>query len=215
EDWLCTWKEHFQPVLCGEHFVVLPPWSIEAWAKENQDSQRFPIIIEPKNAFGTGQHASTALCLSFLSDEAVHLREKMRQSKLNFLDLGTGSGILAIAASKLGLSGQALDIDSDAVANAKENFKANGLNSTVQVALGSIDKVAGQHFQLIFANILAAPLIAMASPLAQALEKHGRLILSGLLNEQNDQVSAAFVACGLKKIEERSQGEWCALLFEA
>ena len=103
-DWLAAWRQFFTPVCCGNHFVVLPPW-----LADTQDFPgRTPILIEPKSAFGTGHHATTALCLRVVSDllEAGRLQQGQ-----HFLDLGTGSGVLGIGCCKFGLTGEGLDID--------------------------------------------------------------------------------------------------------
>ena len=113
-DWLAAWRQFFTPVCCGNHFVVLPPW-----LADTQDFPgRTPILIEPKSAFGTGHHATTALCLRVVSDllEAGRLQQGQ-----HFLDLGTGSGVLGIGCCKFGLTGEGLDIDPLAVDNAVEN----------------------------------------------------------------------------------------------
>ncbi|MCR5813609.1 MAG: 50S ribosomal protein L11 methyltransferase [Desulfovibrio sp.] len=206
QDWLSTWKENFTPVNCGSRFVVLPPWR-----KDDYDARdRLPIIIEPKNAFGTGQHATTALCLTLLADA---WENKQIPSSEPFLDLGTGSGILAIAAAKLGLSGKGLDIDADALENARENATQNQVAQKLQFLQGSIEEVQNEHFGLIFANILADPLIAMSQPIAEALGQKSLLILSGLLEIQAENVQKAYLSQGLKLTSKRLQDEWCALTF--
>ncbi len=206
EDWLATWKKHFTPVLCGSLFVVLPPWR-----KDDYDAQgRIPIIIEPKNAFGTGQHATTALCLSLLADA---WENDQLNSSTAFLDLGTGSGILAIAAGKLGLTGKGLDIDSDALHNARENAQQNNVDHKLQFLHGSIEKVQGEHFGLVFANILAEPLVQMAEAITQTLADKGLLILSGLLDIQAEKVQKAYLDLGLRQRSKLLEGEWCALSF--
>ncbi|MBQ7585939.1 MAG: 50S ribosomal protein L11 methyltransferase [Desulfovibrionaceae bacterium] len=207
QDWLHDWKIHFKPVLCGEKFVVLPPWET---LNSKNFAPRIPLIIEPKNAFGTGQHETTNLCLTIFSEL---LEAKKLTPELPFLDLGTGSGILALAALKVGFKGIGLDLDSDALANAKDNAKLNALGAGLELKLGSIEKVKGQRFGLIFANILASPLIAMAKDLTAALEPGGTLILSGLLKIQAKAVSLAYEQEGLSQAQRRDLGEWSALYF--
>lgn len=204
EDWLETWKKNFQPVLCGEHFVVLPPW-----LQDQEDfANRIRLIIEPNNAFGTGQHETTALCLSILSKLA---QDNLIKKQMKFLDLGTGSGILAIAACKLGLSGIGLDIDQAAIDNAKKNAALNNVTQFLQVSQGSLTTVSTKHFDLVFANILANPLITMAKDLTNCLAPNGILILSGLLTLQAENVINAYTACGLNHINQIDKGEWTAL----
>ena len=185
-DWLAAWRQFFTPVCCGNHFVVLPPW-----LADTQDFPgRTPIFIEPKSAFGTGHHATTALCLRVVSDllEAGRLQQGQ-----HFLDLGTGSGVLGIGCCKFGLTGEGLDIDPLAVDNAVENRALNAIapeNFTVDE--GSIDAVAGKQFDLVLANILARPLTEMAADIVRACRPGGCLVLSGLLEIQADGVTAAY-----------------------
>lgn len=206
-DWLAAWRQFFTPVLCGSRFVVLPPWR----AAGADFPGRIPILIEPKSAFGTGHHATTALCLRVLSDLLDAGRLCAGQT---FLDLGTGSGILGTGCAKSGLTGLGLDIDPLAVANALENRKLNEVApASFEIAEGSVPKAAGRSFDLVLANILARPLMEMAPQLAAALAPGGCLVLSGILGTQADAVEAAFVAQGLPGARRIKDGEWCALLW--
>lgn len=207
-DWLAAWRQFFTPVCCGNHFVVLPPW-----LADTQDFPgRTPIFIEPKSAFGTGHHATTALCLRVVSDllEAGRLQQGQ-----HFLDLGTGSGVLGIGCCKFGLTGEGLDIDPLAVDNAVENRALNAIapeNFTVDE--GSIDAVAGKQFDLVLANILARPLTEMAADIVRACRPGGCLVLSGLLEIQADGVTAAYKAQGLPEPRRIIDGEWAALVWD-
>lgn len=207
-DWLAAWRQFFTPVCCGNQFVVLPPWLA--------DTPDFPgrtaILIEPKSAFGTGHHATTALCLRVVSDllEAGRLRQGQ-----HFLDLGTGSGVLGIGCCKFGLTGEGLDIDPLAVDNALENRELNGIAAeSFAVAEGSIDAVAGKQFDLVLANILARPLTEMAANIVRACRSGGCLVLSGLLEIQADGVAAAYMAQGLPEPRRIIDGEWAALVWD-
>lgn len=206
QDWLAAWREFFTPVLCGTRFVVLPPWLAE--------SRDFPgrtaVLIEPKSAFGTGHHATTALCLGVLSD--LLDRERVGLGR-TFLDLGTGTGVLGIACCKSGLAGLGLDIDPLAVDNALENRALNAV-SQFDVSLGGIEAVAGRRFDLVLANILARPLIELAPAIVAARAPGGCLILSGLLEIQAHSVEAAYMAQGLPGARRVMDGEWCALVWE-
>lgn len=209
KDWLAAWREFFTPVCCGEHFVVLPPW-LAADAPRDFPG-RTPIFIEPKSAFGTGHHATTALCLHVISDlvDAGRLTAGRR-----FLDLGTGSGVLGIGCCKFGLSGQGLDIDPLAVDNALENRQLNGIaDHCFTLAQGSIDAVQ-QQYDVVLANILARPLTEMAPDIVRACAPGGCLVLSGLLEIQADGVEAAYRSCGLPAARRMVDGEWCALIWE-
>ena len=206
QDWLSAWRQFFTPVCCGSRFVVLPPWLAES----PDFPGRTPVLIEPKSAFGTGHHATTALCLGVVSDLLDQGRIASGQT---FLDLGTGSGVLGIACCKSGLSGLGLDIDPLAVDNALENRELNQVRG-FDAALGGIEAAVGHSFDLVLANILARPLMELAPAVAAARKPHGCLVLSGLLEIQADGVEAAYKAQGLPTARRVIEGEWCALVWE-
>ena len=206
QDWLSAWRQFFTPVCCGSRFVVLPPWLAES----PDFPGRTPVLIEPKSAFGTGHHATTALCLGVVSDLLDQGRIASGQT---FLDLGTGSGVLGIACCKSGLSGLGLDIDPLAVDNALENRELNQV-SGFDAALGGIEAAVGRSFDLVLANILARPLMELAPAVAAARKPDGCLVLSGLLEIQADGVEAAYKAQGLPAARRVIEGEWCALVWE-
>ncbi len=206
EDWLAAWREYFTPVCCGKLFLVLPPWLVESQASH---PDRFPILIEPKSAFGTGQHATTALCLSVLGEL---LSSGRLQPGQEFLDLGTGTGILGIGCCKAGMHGIGLDIDPLSIENARENRALNGVKD-FEVAQGSIGDAPARAFDLVIANILARPLIEMAPSLAAAKKPDGCLVLCGLLAVQADNVEKAFREQGLPAARRVVEGEWCALVW--
>jgi ribosomal protein L11 methyltransferase len=205
EDWRSAWREFFTPVPCGERFLVLPPWL----ERGERDAGRLPVVIEPRSAFGTGHHASTALCLEELSDlyDAGEIGPGME-----FLDLGTGSGILGIACCRLGLSGLGLDTDPLAIENARENRERNAC-AAFETTLGGVEAAAGRRFDVVLANILASPLKDMAPDLVRLLKREARLVLSGLLSEQGDAVEAAYRAEGLGPARRREKEGWIALIW--
>ncbi len=208
-DWVEAWKEYFTPVPCGRRFLVLAPWM----QQEKAATDRLVIVIDPGTAFGTGHHESTALCLAALSDLAD---TGCLDQERPFLDLGTGSGILGIAAAGLGLRGQGLDIDPVAVDNALANRDLNGIPAEAfQVSRGGVD-AAGGPYGLVLANILAAPLCDMAPRIVRlGGSKPFVLVLSGILTSQADTVAAAYKAQGLPEPIRRPRGEWTALVFGA
>ena len=209
ENWAEAWKEFFTPVEGGSHFLVLAPWMTE----ERAATTRIPIIIEPKAAFGTGHHATTALCLDAISLLAA---EGKLQKGMRFLDLGTGSGILAIACAKLGLSGDGLDIDAAAVDNSVENRDKNDVPAAgFSVRRGSVDEASGPY-GVVLANILAGPLKDMAPQIATLGSPDGKplLVLSGILDIQADDVEKAYRDQGFPPARRLAKGEWTALIFE-
>jgi ribosomal protein L11 methyltransferase len=206
EDWGQSWREFFTPIECGDRFEILPPWlSAEGHANLT------PIIIEPKMAFGTGHHATTALCLTCLAD--LHRNGSIAPGQ-EFLDLGTGSGILGIGLAKLGLNGLGLDIDPQAIACAGENAQTNNVADRFRVAVGGINSLAeGERFDIIVANILSKPLIFMAPDIVRRIRRRGCLALSGILVKQAPDVIRAYRRLGLAEPELRVSDEWCGLLW--
>ena len=209
EDWFHTWQKNFQPVICGQHFVILPPWLAH---KAPTYAPRHVIFIEPKDAFGTGQHETTALCLSIIGDLFA---QNIISTKTTFLDLGTGTGILGLACCHLGMHGIGLDTDPTAIVNAQNNALFNHYSSQFKLQVGSLDLVQSKRFPLIMANILAEPLIQLSDSLVHALDTGGTLLLSGLLNSQAAAVAEAYTACGLPEPTQQSMGEWTALYWHA
>ncbi len=207
EDWGAAWMAFFTPIEVGGVYEIVPPWLAD---KDTGDLK--PICIEPKMAFGTGHHPTTALCLEIFADalRAGRIRPGMR-----FLDLGTGSGILGIGLCRLGLAGAGLDIDPQAVWCAAENVRQNGVADAMSLAVGGVGSLAPDAtFDVVVANILAAPLIAMARRLVRHVAPGGLLALSGVLTTQAADVVAAYQAAGLPAPAVRESGEWAGLVWE-
>ncbi|GAB7022802.1 50S ribosomal protein L11 methyltransferase [Salidesulfovibrio brasiliensis] len=206
ENWAMAWKDFFAPVSCGDRFEILPPWMADA-----SDDGMTHIVIEPKMAFGTGHHPTTSLCLELIGELS---KEGRIDDSMNFLDLGTGSGILAIGLAKLGLDGLAVDIDPQAVVCARENIQNNDTEDAIALSVGGVESIAPeQQYDLVVANILSGPLIEMAGELVEHVKDGGCLILSGILGEQGERVAAAYRRRGLPAPEIFTQGEWVALLW--
>lgn len=208
EDWAMAWKDFFNPVNCGETFRILPPW-----LENGEDDNTTHIVIEPKMAFGTGHHPTTALCLETIG--ALAQKDIIKTSQ-TFLDLGTGSGILGIGMCKLGLLGTGLDIDPQAIVCAVENVQKNHVDQNIDLAVGSIECLEkSQLFDVVVANILSGPLIEMARDIISHVKPGGVLILSGILaGNQADTVADVYERQGIGKPERYIQGEWECLVWE-
>lgn len=193
EDWSETWKLHFRPLHVRGKLWVVPPW---------EDAPEPKVVIEPGMAFGTGGHATTALCLEALADRV--------SSGASVLDVGCGSGVLGIAAARLG-AGHVVMIDNDPVAVdiAAQNARKNGVEA--RTSLTPVDELGGT-FDVVVANILANPLRELAAAIAA---RTGRtLLLSGILDAQAPDVVVAYEAQGLALRERRALGEWVLLELE-
>lgn len=200
EDWAEAWKAYFRPIRVGRSLVIKPSWEALAAA----DGDRV-IELDPGMAFGTGAHPTTQLCLTML-EERVAPGDRV-------LDLGTGSGILALAAARLGAREVlALDLDPIAVAAARENVSANTLDALVRVEEGGVEAASGPPYDRVVANILADVIRDLAPDLARLVRPGGLLIASGIIAERAADVTAALRAEGFDPEEERAQEEWRALV---
>ncbi|WP_243090794.1 50S ribosomal protein L11 methyltransferase [Thermus neutrinimicus] len=196
EGWLSAWRRDLKPVRAGP-FVVLAPW--HSWEGEG-----IPLVIEPGMAFGTGHHETTRLALSAL---ARHLRPGER-----VLDLGTGSGILAIAAAKLGGEALGVDIDVTVLPQAEENARRNGV--WVRFLPGSLEEaLPNGPFDLLVANLFAELHRELAPHYPKALAPGGRLLFTGILAEKAPLVKEAMAREGLSLLEEEGEGEWVLLAY--
>jgi ribosomal protein L11 methyltransferase len=202
EDWGEGWKKEFRPLDVGR--VRVRP----SWIAEPAPPGLVEVVLDPGMAFGTGSHPTTALCLAALSDVLA------ARPGASVLDVGTGSGILAIAARKLGAGRVAAnDDDPVAVEVARENAARNG--ASVELTGAPVGAIAGL-FDVVVANILANVLVALAPALAAKVAPGGVLLLSGLLHAQEDEVRAAHVTAGLSPFRggDRRDGEWSLVAME-
>ncbi len=205
EDWSSSWKVHFKPLRVGKHLLIVPTW---------EEIEPLPgdlvLRIDPGMAFGTGGHETTRLCLEML--EQV-MESAPLMSVPSLLDLGTGSGILAMAASMLG-AGRilALDIDPDAVVVARENLQLNQLSDQIECGITPLESLT-ECFDIILANILAEELVRLAPHLTKRLQPGASLILSGILAEKEWLVRQGFASQPLKYISTACAGEWVAMLY--
>jgi len=198
-DWAESWKEHFHPIRIGKHFVIKPTWRDYQPAAED-----VMIEIDPGLAFGSGLHPTTQLCLELL--------EQMPLTDQSVFDVGTGSGILAIAAWKLGARPiLAVDNDDVAVRVAQENFTLNGV--TAETVVGSANDNMGQTWQIVIANIIAPVLIEILPDLAAAVAEGGQLILSGMLAEQEADMRGHVAELQLTVTNHHQIDDWVALVI--
>jgi ribosomal protein L11 methyltransferase len=198
--WATMWQERFAPFHIGGRFVIAPPWQTD------RDPTRITIVIRPGQAFGTGHHPSTSGTLSAV-EELCGTSRIMRA-----LDVGTGSGILAIAMVKLGvLEVTAIDNDPTALENALENADLNRVATRIRFSTTPLRAIRGR-FGLITANILSSTLIQMAPDLKARLRNNGRLVLAGILQREAQSVADAY-APDLVCADWRNHGAWTTLIF--
>jgi ribosomal protein L11 methyltransferase len=205
-----AWKQHYKPILLGERLVILPAWM------DSPDPHRIAIKIDPGMAFGTGTHPTTQLCLELLEKAIVDTQ--FSDNEYRVIDVGCGSGILSIAALKLGShSALGVDIDAGSIVNARENAIANQVGKELILEVGSVQEILAGRFAfrqapLVLANILAPVIIRLfGTGLADLIEEDGAIILSGILEEQEHSVIEAAGSQGLRMNERMQMGDWVAL----
>ena len=212
QDWLGEWKKGWQPVEVGERFIIAPPW-----AEIPDEHGRVVVRIEPGMAFGTGTHETTRLCLAaiekyFLPPHAGCPRGDPGAGG-SFLDVGTGTGVLAIAAAKLfpGAHIEACDTDAEAVAIASENARLNGVAERIIFRVGTVEETTASA-DFVCANLTADVIAALLPSLVSVTCRH--LVLSGILETQAEALRARLLECGLSEpCETLQDGEWIALVI--
>ena len=206
QNWMEAWKQHYKPILIGQRLLILPAWL------ESPEPNRIPIKIDPGMAFGTGTHPTTQLCLELMEVSTDNC------PLITVIDVGCGSGILSIAALKLGAKTVlGVDIDIESVKNSRENADTNGVGEELMLGQGSVTEILAGNFQfksapLVVANILGPILIRLFDAgLADLVESNGEIILSGILAHQAESVIEAAQAKGLKRNDQRQIGDWVAI----
>lgn len=241
EDWAESWKRHFKPIeiIATGARTARPPESKAdprgraarapngegrsllikpSWSRRKARKGQAVVVLDPGLSFGTGQHPTTEFCLGEIV-AAVGDRRNRRSpsaaSTLSMLDLGTGSGILAIAAAKLGYSPvQAVDFDPEAIRVARANARANRVQEKLKIRQGDVARLPfrprqqGQRYDLVCANLISDLLIAERRRIAAQLNRAGTLVLAGILKSEFAKVQRAFEALGLKLASSRTEKEW-------
>ena len=200
QDWLYKWQEYFKPTKVSERIVVKPTW-------ESYDAAEDDLVIEidPGMAFGTGTHETTSMCLKAL--------EKYVKSDDKVLDVGCGSGILAIGAALLGAKeALGIEIDTDAVEVAKSNVELNHLSDKISVQYGDLTRGVDYKADIVVANLMADLVIMLTPDVAKHLNPDGVYISSGILNEKEELVSTAITDAGFTIEEVLHDGEWCCII---
>lgn len=210
EDWAESWKRHFTAIEIGDALLIKP-----SWIKRSPRKDQAVVILDPGLSFGTGQHATTSFCLQQIAAATGNRRKPgspAAPATKSFLDIGTGSGILAIAAAKLGCKPvRAFDFDPEAVRVARVNARVNQVDGKIKLTPGDATQMPlrpPQKFDLICANLMANLLIAERRRIVAPLKRGGTLVLAGILKSEFSQVQTAFEALGLKLTAAKNEKEW-------
>ena len=198
EDWQNAWKKYYHAMDIGNRLAIVPGW-------EEYQTDRTVITMDPGMAFGTGTHETTSLCLEVL-DERVQGGERM-------LDIGTGSGILAIAALKLGAAeAEGVDIDPMCVRTAGENAARNGVQDRLKVLVGDLSDKASGVYNIITANIVAAAILSLAPHVPALMAPGAVFVASGIIDTRKEEVLAGLRAAGLEPFDVREKRGWVCVV---
>ncbi|BCL81506.1 ribosomal protein L11 methyltransferase [Ktedonobacteria bacterium brp13] len=205
EDWANAWKDYYFVTHIGQRLVIRPSWR-EYTPKEHE----VVVTLDPGMAFGTGVHPTTHMCVE-------QVEQKVRPG-MKILDVGTGSGILALAAAKLGAAAvYAIDNSSVAVTSTIENARLNALEDTIHTVLGVLDEVEAERmegqYDLVFANIIAHVIGSIAPELARVVAPDGLLIVSGIIEARRPDAEGPLLAAGLELVEEMKINDWLCLVL--
>ncbi len=200
DDWENSWKKYYKPIKIGERIMIKPLW------EDLPDCDGDVVIeLDPGMAFGTGTHETTRMCLTLL--------EKYIDENSDFLDIGTGSGILSIAAAKLGAKSLVCtDIDPVAVKIAKENAQINGVENLLDIRCGDLTECIDGKYNIITANIIADAIIMLTKDVSQFLTDDGVYITSGIINHRADDVKAELEKNGFVIDRVLTDGDWVAIV---
>ncbi len=211
EDWSESWKRHFKPLEIGRALLIKPSWS-----KRPPKKGQATVILDPGLSFGTGQHPTTSFCLSEVARPAENSAEKI--ATRSFLDIGTGSGILAIAAAKLNFAPiDAFDFDPESVRVAKSNAKINQVSQKISLTQADATRLPlrpARRYDLVCANLISNLLLAQRKRIIAQLNKGGTLVLAGILQTEFHTVRAAFTDLGWELVRTEIQKEWQSGAFQ-
>ena len=207
-NWEESWKDSYPPQCVGEKLIVLP-----YWLADSDESGRLPVILDPGLTFGTGAHPSTQMCMEFM--------EELVKDGMDVIDLGSGSGILSIAALRLGAkTAVGVDIDPKAEDIARENAAYNDFGADrFSAVTGNVTEdhelmasLSGRHYDLVFVNIVADVIIGLAPVLGRFMDENTRVICSGILDVRQSDVHAALENAGLTILATRAKEDWRSLV---
>jgi ribosomal protein L11 methyltransferase len=202
EDWSTSWKKYYKPFHITDQVVIKPTW-------ESYDKKDGEIVVEldPGMAFGTGTHETTKMCAEFLND--------LLKPEMDVMDIGCGSGILAIIAALLGAkSGIAVDVDEVAIKVAIDNAKLNGVDHLLNIKKAEIDSIQGKKADCIVANIIANVILSIRQEVSLRLKEDGIFITSGIIKDRKAEVIFEYETHGFTMVAEKEIGEWVAIVFK-
>jgi ribosomal protein L11 methyltransferase len=203
EEWAHSWKKYYKPLKVGKSIIIKPSW--EQYEPANEDEKI--IEMDPGMAFGTGTHETTSMCIELL--------EKCINNKEEVLDIGCGSGILGIAAAKLGAKHViGVDLDTGAVKVAKENVRRNQLEDKVEIRHGNLLDVVEEKGDIVVANIIADIIIQLSQVVPRFLKTQGYFISSGIIRDRLDEVKQSIEQGPFEILEVKEKGEWAAIVAQ-
>ncbi|MBN6888927.1 ribosomal protein L11 methyltransferase [Cytobacillus horneckiae] len=201
EEWATAWKKYYHPVKISERFTIVPTW--EEYTPVSSDE--LIIELDPGMAFGTGTHPTTVMCIQAL--------ERTVKSGDNIIDVGTGSGVLSIAAAMLGSNKvSALDLDEVAVNSARINIKLNKVHDAVEVSQNNLLDGVNEQVDVVVANILAEVILRFTDDVASAVKKDGYFIASGIIQQKKQEVKDAIISAGFEIVETLQMEDWVAII---
>ncbi len=202
EDWATSWHKYFKPLDIGKNFIVCPSWETVG------ESDRQIIKIDPGMAFGVGGHETTQMCVRLLEKHIANVNEQN-----TMLDIGTGTGILAIVAAYMGVADiLGIDLDPAAVSAARENISINQVEDNVKIIKGDMTKDINDTFSIITANLLPNLIMRLLPSVPPLMDDKTKLILSGIIPEKRDLIVDKFGQLGLKLIDEDRMNDWLSMV---